>query len=295
VTAVGRARCGALLALALCAGAASAQAVAVEDDEGQRITLAHPARRIISLSPGITETLFAVDAGAQLIGTSEYSDYPPAARDVPRVARAQGIDLERIAALRPDLIVFWGSGYPPALRDALRRLGPPVYVHEPRTLEQVATSIERLGRLAGSAHGEAVAARFRARRDALAARYGARTPVRVFYQVWENPLMTLSGRHVASEVMRLCGAVNVFDALGPLVATIDVESVIAARPQVILAADAGGQDRGSLLGWRRHPEVPAVAGGHLVVLDADALDRASLRLLDAATQLCEQVDRARQP
>lgn len=287
----------AVLVLGLAATPAQAAAPddtprAVRDDAGALVALPRPAQRIVSLSPGITELLFTAGAGARIVATSEHADYPEAARRLPRVSRAQGIDLERIAALRPDLIVTWGSGYSAALLDALRRLGVPIYVHEPRSLEAIASSVERLGTLAGTNAAPAAAA-FRARLAQLRLRYGARPPVTVFYQVWGNPLMTLSGRHVASEVLRTCGARNVFDDLEPLVATVDIEAVLARRPQLILAAEPGGADRGALERWRNYPQLPAVAGGHLLTLDADLLDRGSVRILDAAAVLCAAVEAVR--
>jgi len=278
----------ALLVLAPCLAAQT-----ITDDAGRSLRLAHPAQRIVSLSPGITELLFALGAGERIVATSEFSDYPAAARLLPRVSRAQGIDLEKIASLEPDLVVVWGSGYPPALQQGLQALGLATYVHEPRTLESIASSIERLGALTASASAGTLASDFRARLNALRQRYGQRAPVRVFYQVWGNPIMTLSGQHLVSDVMRTCGARNIFEALSPLVATVDIEAVIAAEPQVIIAAEAGAIDRGALDSWRRYPQLPAVANHHLVTLDADELDRAAVRILHATAELCEQVEQAR--
>jgi iron complex transport system substrate-binding protein len=283
----------AALAAAIAGTALAARAVSAVDDAGEAVVLARPAQRIISLSPGITEMLFALGAGDRVVGVSDHSDTPPAARQLPRVARAQGIDLERIAALAPDLIVAWGSGYSPALLGALRRLAVPVYIHEPRTLESIATSMERLGALTGSNAAPQLAADFRARLASLREHYGRRAPVRVFYQVWSNPIMTLSGKHVVSEVMRVCGGRNVFEDLAPLVASVDVESVLAARPEVIVSAEPGAVDAGALAGWRRYPQLPAVAAGELVTLDADQIDRSTARILDAAQALCERLERAR--
>jgi iron complex transport system substrate-binding protein len=273
------------------AGPASAQAVL--DDAQRMVRLARPAGRIVSLAPGITELLFDMGAGDRVVAVSEFSDTPDAARALPKVARAQAIDLEAIAALRPDLIVVWGSGYPPALLEALRQLSFPVYVYEPRTLESIATSIDRLGTLSASQSAPTIAAAFRARLLALRQRYEQRPPVRVFYQIWSNPIMTLSGRHVASEILRLCGARNVFADVLPLVATVDVESVLAARPQLIVTSEPGGVDRGALELWRAYRQLPAVANDHLVTLDADQMDRQTTRTLDAAQKLCFEVERAR--
>jgi iron complex transport system substrate-binding protein len=276
------------------AATAAAPELSVTDDGGSTVRLAHPARRIVSLSPGITELLFEIGAGPQVVGVSAYSDFPAAAQGLPQVSRAQGIDLERIAALRPELIVTWGSGYSPALLGALRRLEVPVYVLETRSLESIASSMERLGLLAGAADAPQVAAAYRARLSALRQRYAGRPQVRIFYQVWNSPIMTLSGGHMASEVMRTCGARNVFEGLAPLVATVDVEAVIAARPQIVLTAESGGVDRGALDGWKRYAQLPAVAAGQLVTLDADKLDRGSARVLDATEELCMRVEAARQ-
>jgi iron complex transport system substrate-binding protein len=285
---------GACLVL-LAAGLALAPALALEvvDDSGRTVALAHPAERIVSLAPGLTEILFDIGAGARVVAVSEFSDTPPAARALPRVSRAQGIDLEAIAALHPDLVVVWGTGYPPSLLEALRQLGVPVYVHEARRLEAIAAAVERLGVLTGSTSAAGIAADFRARLAGLRARYAGRPTVRVFYQVWANPVMTLSGRHVASEVLETCGARNVFASLAQLVATVDAEAVLAARPQLIVTGEAGAVDHGALDFWKRYPQIPAVAHGQLVTIDADEMDRQTPRVLDAAQNLCEVVERAR--
>jgi iron complex transport system substrate-binding protein len=285
--------CAALAGAAPPCGAQPPGTPSAVDDSGQAVRLARPAARIVSLAPGITELLFDMGAGAQVVAVSEYSDTPPEARALPRVSRAQGIDLEAIAALKPDLVVAWGSGYSPALLESLRRLGSPVYIEEPRRLEDIATSIERLGALAGAPRAAALAGAFRLRLAQLRQRYAARPAVPVFYQVWSSPVMTLGGSHVASEVMQVCGARNVFADLAPLVATVDVESVLAARPLVLASAEPGAIDRGALDLWRRYPQLPAVAQGNFVTLDADQMDRETPRVLDAAQQLCEAVERAR--
>ncbi|HEU0202463.1 MAG TPA: helical backbone metal receptor, partial [Burkholderiaceae bacterium] len=162
----------ALAVLMAHAAGAHAAAVAAVDDAGATIRLPRPAQRIVALAPHVTEQLFAVGAAERIVATTDFADYPPAAMQIPRVARAHSVDLERVAAARPDLIVVWGSGFPPAVIEALRRLGVPVYVNEPAALESIATSLERLAVLTGG--NAAIAADFRARRDALRARYAER-------------------------------------------------------------------------------------------------------------------------
>lgn len=283
-------------ALLVCAALGShARPVAATDDAGNRIELARPAQRIVTLAPHLTEQLFAIGAGDRIVGTTDFADYPDEAKRIPRVARAHSVDLERVAALAPDLIAVWGSGFPPAVVDALRRLGAPVFVSEPRSLAGIASSLERLGVLTASPGAGAVAAAFRARLDALRARYAARRPVTVFYQVWAQPLMTLSGQHVLNEAIRVCGGRNVFEHLAPIAPHVSVEAVLAADPEVIVAAEAGGRPTGVLESWKRFPALRAVRAGRLVTLDADRINRHTPRLLDELAVLCERIDEARSP
>jgi iron complex transport system substrate-binding protein len=293
VTAAAR---GLAAALLVCAALGShARPVAATDDAGNRIELARPAQRIASLAPHLTEQLFAIGAGDRIVGTTDFADYPDEAKRIPRVARAHSVDLERVAALAPDLIAVWGSGFPPAVVEALRRLGAPVFVSEPRSLADIASSLERLGVLTASPGAGAVAAAFRARLDALRARYAARRPVTVFYQVWAQPLMTLSGQHVLNEAIRVCGGRNVFEHLAPIAPHVSVEAVLAADPEVIVAAEAGGRPTGVLESWKRFPALRAVRAGRLVTLDADRINRHTPRLLDELAVLCERIDEARSP
>lgn len=282
----------ALAALLLVAGTAGA-ALRIIDDAGAEIVLAQPARRIISLAPHLTEQLFAIGAGGRIVATTDFADYPAEARALPRVARAHSVDLERITAARPDLIVVWGSGFPPATLAALRRLGVPVFVDEPSSLDGIAASMLRLGQLTGEAGAAEAAAKFRASIGRLRARYASRQEVSVFYQVWPQPLMTLGGRHVLSEGLRVCSARNIFENLAPIAPQVSVEAVLAADPQMIVAAEPGGVDRGALKMWERFGGQRAVAGGHLVIVDADRINRHTPRLVDELAVLCERVDAVR--
>jgi iron complex transport system substrate-binding protein len=284
----------ALLVLLLGAGTSVARPVAATDDSGRRIELAQPARRVVSLAPHITEQLFAIGAGERIVATTDFADYPPEAKKLPRVARAHSVDLERVAAAQPDLIVVWGSGFPPSIVESLKRLGVPVYINEPGSLESIATSLERLGSLTASATAPRVAADFRARVAALRARYADRAPVRVFYQIWAQPLMTLAGTHVINEAIRLCGGRNVFGDLAPIAPQVAVEAVVAADPQLIVTAESGAKPGGALDPWRRYATIAAVRNDRLVTLDADRINRHGPRIVDEIGVLCAQIDAARQ-
>jgi iron complex transport system substrate-binding protein len=281
----------AVLALAIAAAPAGAS-LSVVDDDGATVTLPRPATRIVSLAPHLTEQLFAVGAGALVVGTTDYADYPPAALRIARVGRAHSVDLEKLAALKPDLIVVWGSGFPPALIESIRRLAVPLFVSEPRSLDDVARTLVRLGTLTGH-DGTVAAAAFTDRVAALRARYAERSAVRVFYQVWAAPLMTLSGKHVVSEAIRVCGGRNVFADLAPIAPQVSVEAVIAADPQLIVTAEPAGRPSGALGAWQRFPNLAATRLNRFVTLDADRINRHGPRLPDEIEVLCAAIDETR--
>lgn len=284
-------RAFALVIALVLAGAAHAQVAAI-DDEGRAVELAQPARRIVSLAPHLTEQLFAIGAGDLIVGTTDFADFPEAAKSLPRVARAHSVDLERVSAARPDLVLVWGSGFPPATIDAVRRLGVPTFVSEPRRLADITTSLERLGTLTGRS-AERSAGAFDAKLAALRERYSGRREVRVFYQVWNDPLMTLGGRHVVSEAIALCGGRNVFADLAPIAPRVSTEAVLAADPEVIITAEPGARPSGVLATWQRFGRISAVRRNLLVTLDADRINRHGPRIVDEIAVLCEAIDRAR--
>ncbi len=278
--------------LAMAALPGTAVAVSVQDDMGNTVTLTQPARRIVSLAPHVTELLFAAGAGQKIVGTSNFSDYPEAAKNIPSVGSFAALDLERVLTLKPDLIVAWHSGNKPSQLARLRAFNIPVYESQPGDYPTIASSLERLSALTGTEDtGKRAATDFRQRWHALQDRYAGRTPVSVFYQIWSQPLMTLNGQHMASSVLRLCGGKNIFADLPQLAPTVSVEAVIAADPQVILTpSDAKDQP---LDQWKQYPRLQAVRSRHLYTINADWMNRAGLRVLDAAEEVCRRLDEAR--
>jgi iron complex transport system substrate-binding protein len=281
------------LVLVLASGLALAE-IAVPDDTGAIVRLSRPARRIVTLAPHLTETLFAAGAGDRLAGTVDYSDYPEAARRVPRVGGYSRIDLEAVIALKPDLIVAWQTGNAAADIAALRGFGFPIYVSQPGRLEDVAAEIERLGRLAGSSEtADAAARRLSARLAALRERYGGRPVVRTFYQIWKQPLSTVGGGQIISSIIRLCGGKNVFGELQAAAPVISVEAVLAADPEVIVASGMDEARPEWLDDWKRWPALTAVARDNLFFIPPDLIQRHTPRLLDGAEQLCAHLETAR--
>jgi iron complex transport system substrate-binding protein len=282
-----------LFALLFCVNSFAAP-VAVRDDYAHEVALAAPAARVVSLSPHLTELLYAAGAGSRVVGAVAFSDYPKEARDLPRVGSDAAINLEAVLALRPDLVVAWPNAGSVRAVNRLAGLQMPVFRSEPRELEDIARTLERLGVLLGTTpQANAAAQAFRARAKAIEARYGARRAVRVFYQVWDRPLLTVNGEHVISKVIRLCGGENVFAGLPWLAPEIDREAVLHADPEAIVASGAGGARPAWLDDWKAFPGLAAGAKGHLYAIAPELLQRHTPRLLDGAEQLCRMLETVR--
>lgn len=253
-----------------------------------------PAQRIVSLSPHITELVYAAGAGAKLVGNVDYGDYPAAAKAVPKVGGYSKLDMEAIVALKPDLVLAWESGNPPAALAKLRALGIHVDVSQPDRMADVASEIARYGVLAGtSTVADAAALAFRTRQAALAARYSQRPRVDVFYQIWQQPLMTVNDRQIISDAIRLCGGRNVFGHLPILAPTVTVEAVLAANPEVIIASGMGDERPEWLNDWRRWKTLTAVKRDNLYFIPPVEIQRHTPRLLDGTEKLCQALEAAR--
>ena len=273
----------------------SAQAELVfKDDTGQEIRLKAPAQRIVTLAPHAAESLYAAGAGDKLIGTVEYSDYPPAAKKVPRVGGYSRIDMEAVAALKPDLVIAWQSGNNMTQVEKLKALGLTVYVSQPNKMADVADQLERLGQLAGTeATANAAAASFRKRLETLQTANASKPKVRVFYQIWKSPLMTVGGPQIISDAIRLCGGDNVFGNLGQMAPTVSVEAVLEADPEAIIATGMGDAKPEWLHDWDKWTRMTAVKRGNLFHINPDIMQRHTPRILDGAEKLCAHLDVAR--
>ena len=284
-----------LILVLLATFALSARAdIAVRDDSGAEVRLPAPARRIVSLAPHITETLFAAGAGSRLVGTVDYSDYPAGAKRVARIGSYANLNLETIVALKPDLVIGWQSGNASAHLERLKKLGIPLFLSQPDRIEDVARNLDEFGQLAGTSDiARPAAAAFGARLAALRQRYAARPTVRTFYQIWKEPLMTVGGSQIIGSVIRLCGGENVFARLETMAPTVSVEAVLAADPEAIVASGMGEARPDWLDDWRRWPKLTAVARDNLFFIPPDLIQRHTPRLLDGAERLCLALETAR--
>lgn len=270
-------------------------AIQVSDDTGQTVELARPAQRIVSLSPHATELLFAAGAGAKVVGVVAFSDFPPQASRLPQVGSYNALDSERLLALRPDLVVAWKSGNGAPAIERLHRLGLKVYLSESEHLKDIPQTIDNLGMLAGTAAtANAASAQFRAQIDRLRRIYAQRKPVEVFYQLWNQPMITVNGQQIISEVIELCGGRNLFAGLGTLAPTISLEAVLQANPEIIIASGMANKRPPWLDDWKRWGTLRAVHNHQIHFIGADLINRPSPRLLQGAEQMCRLIDGARQ-
>ena len=268
--------------------------IVVQDDTGSTMTLSTPAKRIISLSPHLTEYLFHLGVGKQIVGAVDYSNYPSEAKLIPRIGSHQKFNLEAIIALRPDLALAWHSGNPTSELSRIDRLGIPIFLSEPGRLEHIADTLHRLGRLTGvEDHADHLAKTFLADALILKNQYTGRSPIRVFYQVWQDPLMTLNGKHLVSRLIRHCGGVNIFEHVTALAPTVSREAVIGADPEIIIAAAPTSMAHDWLVSWRRWSGLRAIENKHLFTINPDLINRATPRILTGMQTLCELIQRAR--
>ncbi|WP_289083312.1 cobalamin-binding protein [uncultured Spongiibacter sp.] len=271
-----------------------ADATCVQDDRDKTLCLEKSASRIIALSPGATELVYAAGAGDHLIAAVTFSDYPDAAQKLPRVGSYNRFDLEAILSLKPDLLIGWHSGNPVEQLAQLESLGLTVYYSELRGFADVASTLRRLGKLAATeATAETAASEFENGIDELRNRYSNAKPVRVFQQIWENPLMTVNDEHLISEATRLCGGGNVFGALPRLAARIDHEAVLAADPEAIIAGGMGEENRDWLDAWLPYSGLIAVQRNNLFFVPPSTLQRPTPRLLEGTRLLCQHLETAR--
>jgi iron complex transport system substrate-binding protein len=273
---------------------ASAAAVCAVDDRDREVCLEAAAERIATLSPGATELTFAAGAGDKVVAVVSYSDYPPEAKEVASVGSYTRMDLEALVTLRPDLVIGWVTGNPAEQLETIEALGIPVFYIEPRDIEGVASAIERLAQLAGTGQAGSVAAvDFREGMARLAADYRDVAPVSVFYQVWDEPLMSVNDEHLIGQVVAICGGVNVFGGLSRLVPRIDDEAVLAADPEAIIAGGMGEENRHWLTHWEQYDDLTAVTRDNLFFVPASLIQRPTPRLLEGSRLLCEKLEVAR--
>ena len=270
----------------------NAAPVEVIDDTLRAVKLNQPAQRIISLSPHVTELLYEAGAGARIVAAVEYSDYPAAAKALPRVGSGYKLDIEAILGLKPDLIIGWKSGNQQAQIEQLKKLGLTIYLSEPKTLGDIAENLRDIGALTGEEKtADKKAGDFLKGIERLKQSSKLNKKVRVFYQVWQQPLFTINGDHIISHIIELCGGENVFAELSVVSPQIDRESVISRNPDVIVAGIGKGREDW-LDNWKKWQSINAVKNQQIYGVDADLIVRHTPRILQGAKLMCDALLKA---
>ncbi len=279
--------------LAMLDVATTAQALSVTDDLGNKVNVSEPVERIASLAPSVTELVYAAGAGSKLVAVSAYSDWPAPARNLPRIGDAFRVDLERLAALKPDLVIAWASATSPSERKAIKRLGFPLVMVAPHKLTDIPVELRLVGKAAGTERVAKRAARaFSRQRKRLGQAYRHRRPVSVFYEISAKPLYTIGGKQIISQVISLCGGHNVFSDLDTLAPVVSQAAVLARNPQVILVGKSS-HARSALNAWKKWTWLTAVKRKNLFTVPGTLLGRATPRILQGALAVCRALDTAR--
>jgi len=260
------------------------------DDRGKAIRLSQPARRVVTLAPHLAE--LAEAAGATLVGVSAFTADSAMTRALPRVADSVRLDFERILALQPDLVLAWQGGTPPDAIARLERAGLPVFVAGASGLDDIARNITAIAQFAGTAAaGAAARAAFDADLRVLRARRHEGARVRVFYEIWDRPLMTVNNAHLISEIITLCGGVNVFAGLQALTPEVSREALLSVRPDIVLGGSSADTPAAFAARWAALP--PPFNGWTARHLPADLMQRPTPRILEGARRLCAHLDAVR--
>jgi iron complex transport system substrate-binding protein len=266
----------------------------VRDDSGNPVEISGAPCRIVSLAPGTTAMLYAAGAGHCLVGTIAHRDEPAEAAAVKVVGDAETLDFEQLVALRPTVVVVAVDVVQRVRIDRLRALGLPVYEVHVTSLAGMPESLRRLGELTATRErANAAAAALDADLARIAARYRDRARLRVLYQIWDQPIYTIGGRHVITDALATCGAENVFADLAAAAPAVTREAVVVRDPAVIIVSAPPGYGDDWLAEWRRFPALSAVRAGRLVKYSDERIDRMGPSVIAATAHLCEVIDQAR--
>ncbi len=257
------------------------------------------AKRVITLSPHLTEIVDAAGGTSQLVSVSAFSNYPESVKKLPITSDARSIDLEKMKQLKPDLIIYWRGGTPETQIESIQKIfahSAQIIFVEPKKLNDIATDIEKLGQLFGtSALAQKNAASFRSEVAQLKKKYhnAQKRKVRVFYQVWAQPLMTLNHDHLISDIIELCGGAQLFAKEKLLVPTVSKEAVVKANPEIIFTAVDAKQMKTDWTMWQSIPQLAATQKKAFIEIDADTISRPSQRVLSGALKICSEIDKIR--
>ncbi|MFT5451549.1 MAG: vitamin B12 transport system substrate-binding protein [Enterobacterales bacterium] len=251
-------------------------------------------QRIIALSPHSVELLYAIGAGERIIGTLEYADYPKAALEIPRIGNFNGIQIEKVVKLQPDLIVAWKSGNKSSDLEKLKSLGFNIYHSQPQSIDEIRDELIELGKLTGQNNQAKIAAdEMMAQYQTIKNRYKSKSSVNVFYQLWHDPIRTIGPDNWTQSLINDCNASNIFNDAASQYPVVSLESILVKNPEVIVIPHHSGSKDAKRAFWQKWSDIKAVKNEHINIINGDLLHRFSPRAIDGLSILCEAIDKAR--
>lgn len=251
--------------------------------------------RIVALAPHIVENLFAIGAGKHIVGTVEYADFPEQAHNIPRIGGYYGLKIEKLLALKPDIIFAWKSGNKAADLEQLTRLGMRIIYSEAKNIDDVATELRAFGKILNNEakyqqQAEVAAQLFEKRLADIRKKYQDKKAIKVFYQLWSHPMMTVNKNTWINQLITVCQGDNVFADNVTEYPQISIENVILAQPELIILPDEKSDKPQPKIAWHKWPEIPAVKAHAFIHVNADLLHRFSTRMLDGVESMCKKMD-----
>lgn len=286
--------------------------IQVTDYTGKKITRRQPTKRLIALAPHIVENIFSVGLGHQLVGAVSHSDYPEAAKKVPIVGHYNGYSLEKIVALKPDIVFIWASSNKHNIAEKLRALDIDVYIDDPHHLQDINKSLSDIATLGGiDINTLDNIILFNQKITSLKNSYiqNIKTSTEnkkikrkalpnVFFQISYNPLQTLNGNHIVSDIITLCGGINIYADEAVIAPLVSAESLLIRNPDIIITGSHGDKiqtvDKNvSLNAWNTYTTLHAVKNQAFIYIPADWIYRHTLRTADAAELMCQSINEIR--
>ena len=250
---------------------------------------------IIALAPHIVEMLYDIGAGEQIIGTTEFADYPEQAKLIPRIGNYAKLQIERVIELQPDIIMAWRSGNPSDDLNRLENLGFTVVYSEPKTFEDIASEIRLFGKLSGhQQQAQQLSDKFITELASLKKTYQNKTAITVFYELWSRPLTTIAKGSWPQQHLNICQAKNPFEQVATPYPQVNIEQVLQTPIELIIQPMSINQKDREGFNWQDWPVIPAVKNQQIIQPDADALHRMTPRSLEELSKLCQAIDGTRQ-
>jgi iron complex transport system substrate-binding protein len=260
------------------------------DQTGEKIDLPDEPRRVLALAPSLTEMIFSLQAEDRLVGATRYSNFPEAAKKLPRVGSYVQLDLEKIVAIKPDLCIAIKDGNPRRTVDAIKALGIPVFAIDPRSIDQIMDAFLLLGEILGaSKRAEELVADMEHRLSLVKEKVAA-SKIRpgVFFQIAEVPIISAGKDSYIDKLITLAGGTNLAGNMTEY-PRFSWENIMLLQPEVVLISSMAGGKSPELLkaSWLRWPEIPAVRNNRLYVVNADLFNRPTARLISGLEILAE--------